>query len=236
MNGKYFPLLILSITLFLSASFCRAVIPEDQENTSEPSQRELGLAATLESLQATQTSQAEALNQVMLTPLPVEATPMQVPLETVTPPPAEWATQVIPTEFLPLETPTSPAIDEPTPEGTGSISGRLGFPGEVVPDLQIVVFDDPTRQTYYIDIEGGNVRTYKMWGLPPGRYTVFAYDNTTGQAGGFTQAVLCGLNAQCTDHTPVVIEVVAGQDTANVDLTDWYAPPGVFPNNPNAPQ
>ena len=45
-------------------------------------------------------------------------------------------------------------------------------------------------------------------------------------------AVMCGLDASCTDHTLVYVEVFAGQDSFGVDPQDWYAPEGAFPSNP----
>ncbi len=51
-------------------------------------------------------------------------------------------------------------------------------------------------------------------------------------AGGYTNAVPCGLSVDCTDHSLIAITVIAGQ-TITVDPGDWYAPEGAFPPMPN---
>ena len=69
--------------------------------------------------------------------------------------------------------------------------------------------------------------------LPEGTYTIVAYSLggngfTYGVAGGYTNAVACGLTADCTDHTLIPVTLKAG-DTVSVNPGDWYAPAGTFP-------
>jgi Tol biopolymer transport system component len=51
--------------------------------------------------------------------------------------------------------------------------------------------------------------------------------------GGYTQAVPCGLTAECTDHSLIPVAITPGQITSGADLCDWYDP-RTLPANPNA--
>jgi hypothetical protein len=81
---------------------------------------------------------------------------------------------------------------------------------------------------------GQNTYTFD---LPVGKYHVVAYSLggggfPTGLAGGYTQAVPCGLSASCTDHSLINVTVTLGATTPNVDPTDWYVDAGSFPPMP----
>jgi hypothetical protein len=78
--------------------------------------------------------------------------------------------------------------------------------------------------------------------LPPGVYTAYAYAEGLEIAGSYSQAVLCGLSVDCTDHSLVPFEVGAGIPTDGIDICDWYGgegsvppPPGAAPASPAAP-
>jgi len=124
-----------------------------------------------------------------------------------------------------------------TPPGglSGSISGNLGYPAEGIPPLAVVAFrvgGQPNE--YYYVVTQQNQTSYQLDNLPPGSYYVVAYVMLQGNmlAGGYTQAVLCGLSANCTDHSLIPAAVNGGQLTSGISPTDWYAPPGTFPANP----
>jgi hypothetical protein len=53
-----------------------------------------------------------------------------------------------------------------------------------------------------------------------------------GLAGGYTQAVPCGLSVNCTDHSLIPVQVNNGVVTQNINPGDWYAPEGSFPSYP----
>jgi hypothetical protein len=128
--------------------------------------------------------------------------------------------------------PQQPSGDQPP--ATGSISGRLSYPSEELPALRIVAFNLANDDFYFVDTVQ-NQGTYLLENLPEGIYHVMAYPLRSGlgaPGGGFSQAVPCGLNASCTDHSLIDVPVFAGQETPNVNPTDWYAPPGSFPPNP----
>ena len=69
--------------------------------------------------------------------------------------------------------------------------------------------------------------------VPAGAYAVFAYPAGDAQFGAaHTRFVACGGDAQCVDHTLAPVTLTAGAIAADIDVTDWYAPPGVVPARP----
>ncbi|MBN2550522.1 MAG: carboxypeptidase regulatory-like domain-containing protein [Anaerolineales bacterium] len=136
----------------------------------------------------------------------------------------------------PTATVTIPSIPPtiiPTQTGSqfGSISGALTYPAETIPPLRVVAFNVQTSDFYFIET-AANQNAYRFDKVVPGVYRVVAYARDFDIAGGYTQAVLCGLNASCTDHTLILVQVVAGQEAANINPQDWYAPQGSFPPDP----
>jgi len=123
-----------------------------------------------------------------------------------------------------------PSSDAPS-ANTGSISGKLSYPSEGIPQLQIVAFHQDSEAFYSIETTP-NQLTFQINDIPSGVYIVVAYLSGEEYAGGYTQAVLCGLSLDCTDHSLVPVLVDPGLDSADVDLMDWYAPQGTYPPNP----
>lgn len=141
------------------------------------------------------------------------------------------------TEISVAETPQMLATEEAVSE-TGSISGKLSYPSEFIPPLRIVAFtvvnDRMTGEWYSVETEL-NQPTYQMDGLPAGAYYVVAYlkDSTADNLkAGYTNAVLCGLNASCTDHQLISVVVTTGGVVIGIDPGDWYAAPEGFPPDP----
>jgi len=135
---------------------------------------------------------------------------------------------VMPT--LPVELPGLGAGGDITDIG-GTLSGSLSYPSEGIPALKVVAFDaisgDPAAS---IDTAAGQ-SSYSL-PLPPGVYNIIAYTLDGRLAGGYTIAVLCGLTADCTDHSLVPIPVAGGLEVSDIDPADWYAPEGTFPPAP----
>ncbi len=121
------------------------------------------------------------------------------------------------------------------PAATGSISGALSYPSEGIPPLTVVAFQEGSEIWFAVDSEQ-NQTSYQIDDLPVGQYTVVAYVSDANYGGGYTQAVPCGLSADCSDHSLIVVEVSAGQITDAVDAGDWYAGEDAFPANPAAAQ
>ena len=128
-------------------------------------------------------------------------------------------------------------ISTDTPEGgqTGSVTGGLSYPSEGIPPIEVVAYrvgGQPNE--YYYVLTQQNQATYLFDFLPPGTYYVVAYPMLEGNdlAGGYSQAVPCGLSVNCTDHSLIPVVVQASQITSGINPADWYAPPGSFPANP----
>jgi len=118
----------------------------------------------------------------------------------------------------------------------GSITGRYFYPTETIPPLRVVAINVDTGE--FFSTEEFDQTIYVLKGLPFGTYHVLAYpidpSQTTepGLAGGYTRAVLCGLEAACTDHSLLPVEVKSGEKTVDVNPADWNAPAGTFPADP----
>ena len=163
------------------------------------------------------------------TPVPT-ATSEVTATETQTPSPSPTATDTP----APTSTPGAGPVAGPTsgtPGVPGTITGSLGYPSEVIPRLKVYAWDRESGQWRYV-ITNQDDSPYALQ-VPPGRYIVFAYLNDGGSlTGGYTNAVLCGLSAACTDHTLYVVTVGSGQQVSGVNVTDWYGPPGFIPQAP----
>ncbi len=130
---------------------------------------------------------------------------------------------------------------EPTIPPTGSIRGKLSYPSEFIPPLRVVAFRVEngawTQQYIYVNTNL-NATEYQIDGLQAGLYWIVAYTIPNGDgapaglAGGYSQAVLCGLSVDCTDHSLTTVEVKSGQVTGGADPGDWYAAEGSFLPNP----
>lgn len=177
------------------------------------------LEDTVEALQATVTAFAR---------------PSIVPEPTIPPLPTVPSVPTLPT------LPTAPTL--PTIQLNGSISGHLSYPSDFIPAMVIVAYQINGREwngTYFAIKTPQDADAYQLNNLPPGQYWVVSFPNQDlGQdpnlAGGYTQAVLCGLSLACTDHALIPVMVSAGQVSKFVDPSDWYAPFGSFPPNPSA--
>ena len=69
--------------------------------------------------------------------------------------------------------------------------------------------------------------------LPPGTYIAFAYPESLPFGGAYTEAVLCGLSADCTDHRLREFPVLVGEMTSGINICDWYAP-SIIPPRPGS--
>ena len=112
----------------------------------------------------------------------------------------------------------------------GSISGNLSYPSDYIPPLRVVAFDTGLNAVTSVDTTT-NQMTYQL-SISPGTYYVVAYTMDGVLAGGYSQAVLCGLTVACTDHSLVAVTVSLGGNVTDIDPGDWYAPPNTFPPMP----
>lgn len=123
------------------------------------------------------------------------------------------------------------SVPTSAPVSVGSIAGKLSYPSSFIPSMKVVAFAVGSSTYYYMTTAEGS-GTYQLDNLPPGNYYVVSYVIGGGLSGGYTQAVPCGLSAECGDHSLIAVTVTGGQVTFGVDPGDWYAPADAFPAYP----
>jgi hypothetical protein len=152
-----------------------------------------------------------------------------------------------PTAASPSPTAASPTVDvatatlagtaQPT-TAAGTIAGVVGYPSEGHPDLRVYALSTTDRRVFFVSALVPRAAEpprppYTITGVRPGTYHLMAYTEGSDRAGGaYTEYVRCGLRASCTDHTPIVVIVRAGETVRDIEVSDWYAPPGTFPERP----
>lgn len=108
----------------------------------------------------------------------------------------------------------------------GTVTGKVCYPASGIPPLTIYARSLGDGHVYQQE-NPENQSQYIMTGLPDGDYYFFAYTHTgpsnpSSVGIGYTQFVLCGLLASCTDHAMIAVAVNAGQTTTGVDICDSY--------------
>lgn len=129
------------------------------------------------------------------------------------------------------DVPPNPAVggNSPGEVQTGTVSGRICYPSEFIPEMTLFFQEISSQEISEVYISE-NQNEYNM-NLIPGRYIAFAYLNSGATLmGSYTNAVLCGLNAGCADHSLVEFEVEAGQNVEDIDICDWYSTEAVPPD------
>jgi len=177
-------------------------------------------------------SAAEQTAMAQITFVPVTYTPniATIVAQTLAAMTAQPVSTLSPTAGGVTSTPIPSFTVTPTVE-PGSISGRLSYPSEFIPPQRVVAFQVNGYNYRYVDTMQ-NQNIYHITGLAPGIYHVVAYILGGGLAGGYTQAVPCGLSVGCVDHSLIDVTVEAGKDTPYINPGDWYAPEGSFPPMP----
>ena len=122
---------------------------------------------------------------------------------------------------------------------TGGIAGQLRYPADNLPAMYVTAYQVGSQKYQFVITNPGQ-GSYEIDGLAPGTYHVIAYTVggggfPVGLAGGYTQAVPCGLGMNCTDHSLIDVQVEAGQTAVGVVPDDWYAPQGTFQPFPQMP-
>jgi len=182
-----------------------------------------------------QTDEALATQQVMAVKLTVQGSDIEALKTQVARPTATCAVCEIPvcpscptaTVAPTATTPTAiPATATPTVKN-GALSGSLSYPSEGIPALRIVAMNPLTGVYYWQNTVAGQ-SSYRFESLEPASYYVLAYDIANPSKtffGAYSQAVSCGLLASCADHTLIAVQVKAGEETKNINPTDWYGDP-----------
>jgi hypothetical protein len=170
--------------------------------------------ATLTALAQSNTQAPES--QATFTSIPIQAQPSftSIPIQ------AQPSPTVAARDFIPP---------------LGTVIASLSYPASALPRMRVVFFSLFGDSPSYTDTALGQNNV--SMDLPAGSYHVVAYSLAGGGfpgglAGGYTQAVPCGLSAACTDHSLLEVNVVAGT-TITISPGDWYVPDGTFPPMPN---
>lgn len=117
----------------------------------------------------------------------------------------------------------------PTPQVVfGSITGSISYPSEGIPnELDVCAYDINGMETECTsDRLNGDEFTYGVgyqMELLPGEYHVYAILNGgSGYKAYYSEAVLCGLGVDCTNHNPIVVTVTPNDLIKDIDPADWY--------------
>lgn len=143
--------------------------------------------------------------------------------------PADWNARDLPA--MPGQVPPTAVPTVAAAQG-GTIQGSLSYPSEFIPSLAVVAFrlGGPPGDYSFVTTQQGQ-ETYSI-PVEAGQYFVVAYILGGGYAGGYSQAVPCGLQASCGDHSLIPVTVADGATVTGIDPADWFAPEGAFPPYP----
>ena len=113
---------------------------------------------------------------------------------------------------------------------TGTAEGYVCFPSEYLPAMYLYFENVDTLEVTKLPIpeNQGNFSAP----LPPGTYTAYAWLTDFTGGGTYSQAVPCGLSVDCTDHSLLPFEVIAGQAAVGIEVCDWYGGPQDVPLPP----
>lgn len=139
-----------------------------------------------------------------------------------------------PTSTPVLTSPETPEPEQPSTESavqtaTGTITGSISFPSEVIPPMEVCAEDIATKEQICSDQMLKDPKYQYGVGyeitVPAGEYHVFATLPNDPYQAYYNEFVKCGLKATCTSHEPVSVKVSAGQTITNIDPQDWYNRP-----------
>lgn len=115
---------------------------------------------------------------------------------------------------------------------TGLVEGSICYPSEGIPPMTLYLQLSGSTEVLVFPI-AQNQSSFSAEVLA-GSYTAFAWLPDFSIGGSYSQAVGCGLTADCTDHSLVEFEVTGGGITTGVQVCDWYGAPGDVPLPPGA--
>ncbi len=104
---------------------------------------------------------------------------------------------------------------------SGSVMGRVCFPGERVPPMTIYLHR--TDKDGITEIPVSWNQTEYDAALEPGTYMAYAWTPNFGLGGAYTYP----------DHSLKYFEIKRGSTTENIDICDWYGGPGSVPYPPS---
>jgi hypothetical protein len=120
-----------------------------------------------------------------------------------------------------------------TGSSLGAITGSVSYPSDSLPPMRIYAIATDGNKHYATKTRVNQTR-FTINNILPGNYYVVAYtDEAPGLAGGWSNAVPCGLKNTCRDHALIPVSVTSGGTTSGINVADWYTRPGVFPSEPS---
>lgn len=102
-----------------------------------------------------------------------------------------------------------------------SISGKIGFPSEYLPEQRVCAVNIQDAKEYCITTK---VQSFKIK-VPAGNYNVYAMltEGDYGYKAYYTEFIKCGQENDCGSHDPVIVVVSKGEEVTGIDPIDWYA-------------
>jgi hypothetical protein len=146
-----------------------------------------------------------------------------------------------PTAAAPI-LPSSTETTAPARSGPTGAEGRICPPSGDVTSVEAWLADAATGEVVLALYFSEGESRYQA-PLLPGTYLAYSVqlpDHTI--AGGYTEAVPCGLGPECGNHALLQFDVTEGATTLNIDLCDWNVeasslppPPTAIPTSPPSP-
>lgn len=115
----------------------------------------------------------------------------------------------------------------PPAPGEGGVSGIVCYPSSGIPPMNLYFANVNNDDIHEFDHSTGE-GPYNV-SIPPGTYVAYAWTKDFSVGGSYSEAVPCGLSVNCTDHTLIEFDVIAGQTTTNIDICDYYGGQGSVP-------
>ena len=115
-----------------------------------------------------------------------------------------------------------------------SISGKIRFSYFGLPKMEMNIYAKNIRTgEVYHDRTTSKQNTFKIKGIPPGKYIVYAYSKEAeiGEYvlpekiklfGGYSKAALCERTDICEDHKLIKIEIKENQHLTDILIGDWF--------------
>lgn len=121
--------------------------------------------------------------------------------------------------------------DLPTESAPGFIEGTTLYPSEFVPAQRVCAVQTDEKAEFCDaapEGTGPDLPTFRLE-VPPGDYYVYALVENPGELNlesssraFWTEFVVCGLQASCPSHEPIVVKVRSGETVTDIRPHDWY--------------
>ncbi len=103
-----------------------------------------------------------------------------------------------------------------------TVQGNICYPRDRNPAMILYFYNTITKEQLKFDILE-NQASYSVQ-LPPGRYYAWTYAPQYQIGGIYSKYVECGMGESCTDHSPLLFVIQAGELVTGIDICDWAIP------------